>query len=170
MKYTLARFAALAIAPTLILSACRDNAAGSNGVMSPDVYVAVMGELADLRRSPPPGIDREDIQARTDSAREAILSAHGVTAPDLLEFARKFGSDPAQMERLTDQIVAITDSLATIRDSISADTMAIPPEAIPDAPEDTLSESRLRSTRDSLGAQNRVERDSIRRALKLPSR
>lgn len=165
MKYTLARFAALAIAPTLVLSACRDNAAGSDGVMSPDVYVAVMGELADLRRSPPPGIDSEEIQARTDSAREAILSAHGVTAPDLLEFAREAGSDPAQMEKLTDQIAAITDSLATIRDSVSADTMAIP-----DAPEDTLSESRLRSMRDSLRPQHPVDRDSIRRARNLPSR
>jgi len=165
MKYTLARFAALAIAPTLLLSACRDSAAGSDDVMSPDVYVAVMGELAHLRRFPPPRIPSEDIQVQTDSVREAILSAHGVTASDLLEFAREFGSDPAQMESLTDQIVAITDSLATIRDSVSADTMANRPEAMPDAPEDTLSKSRFRSLRDSVGAQHRAELDSIRRAL-----
>jgi len=134
MKHTLARIVALAIAPALTLAACRGDMRGLDSGMDREVYVAVMGELADIRKFPPPATDDMDRDAQADSAREAILIAYGVTAPELLAFAQSAGSDPALMETLADQIAAITDSLAEARESVTADTAAIAADTIVETP------------------------------------
>lgn len=126
MKTALARVSALAIAPTLIVLGCRESAAGDDDPISPDVYVGVMAELADLRRFPPAGGDLADRDARADSMRKAILEAHAVTAAELLAFAEQAGPDPGRMESLAERIAAMTDSLGALRDT------AVAPEPVAD--------------------------------------
>ncbi len=137
MKHTLARLAALAIAPTLALPACGQTTSDFDDVMDPATYVAVMGELADVRRHLPAGTDDEDRQARADSARKAILKAHGVTAKQLLAFAENAGSDPTRMETLADLIAVRADSLAAIRDTIVAESANAVSDPLADTPADT---------------------------------
>jgi hypothetical protein len=127
MRPALARIAALAIAPTLVVFGCRPDTAGGDDPIAPDTYVAVMAELADLRRFPPPGDDRSDRDARTDSMRVEILRAHGVTPEELLAFAEHVGPDPERMEALTERIATLTDSLAGLRDTATVND----PEDLP---------------------------------------
>lgn len=171
MKSNLPRITTVTIASILALSACQDRATDRiASAMDPGIYVAVMGELADLRRFPPSGSDSLGVPAQTDSARQAILRAHGVTAPELLTFAETSGLDPALMETLADQISAITDSLAAIRDSVASDTGGVPPDTIADRMEITPARSSLPGQPDSRAIRNRGKMDSIRSAMKLPPR
>ncbi len=158
MKHTLARLAVLAIAPTLALPACGRSASGLDDAMDPEVYVAVMGELADLHRYSPAGTDGEDRQARADSARQMILKAHGVTAQHLLAFAESAGSDPARMETLADLIATIADSLAAIRDTIATDTA----DVVSDTEDDTTVSTGVRSRPDPQPSELRSRLDSLR--------
>jgi len=173
MKHSLIRFAAPAVALTLVFSACSDGTAGVDTAINPELYVAVMGELADLSRFPPEGTNSEDLQVLSDSAREAILKTHGVTAPELLAFARSSGSNPARMEMLADQISAIADSLSELRDSLQAETVTAQPDSVPDAPEFTPTTAERPGSPDSLAALHRLhklELDSIRSKMNLPPR
>lgn len=103
-------------ASTALLAAaslgCESAPPEPEGPISADAYVAVMAELADLKRFPPPGRDFVTRTARTDSIRQAILDRHGVTADDLLTYAERLGSHPDRMLELTDRIIAVSDSLA----------------------------------------------------------
>jgi hypothetical protein len=170
MKHSLIRIAAPAVALTLVFSACSDGTAGVDTAINPELYVAVMGELADLRRFPPEGIGSEDVRVLSDSAREAILKTHGVTAPELLAFARISGSDPARMEMLAAQISAVTDSLAVLRDSAQAEIGTAQPDSAPYAPEITPTTSARPDSPDSLAAARRLRLDSIRSKVNRPSR
>jgi len=100
---------ALVCAATL---GCESAPPEPQGPISADAYVAVMAELADLKRFPPPGPDFVTRTARADSVRQAILDRHGVTAENLLTYAEQLGSHPDRMLELTDRIIAISDSLA----------------------------------------------------------
>lgn len=170
MKHSLTRIVVLTITPILALTACRDATGGLDGRIDPEVYVAVMGELADLSKYPPPATDAEDRQAQTDSAREEILNVHGVSAPELLAFAKSAGSNPTLMETLAEQIATIADSLGEIRASLIADTIAVLPDTMAEMLEGAPVDAGLRSPADSVAAQHRFEMDSIRRAMKLPPR
>ncbi len=132
MKPALARIAALAIAPTLVVFGCRPDTAGVDDPIAPDIYVAVMAELADLRRFPPSGDDRADRDTRADSMRAEILQAHGVTPEELLAFAEQVGPDPERMEVLTERIATLTDSLADLRDTAAVIDSAEPLREVAD--------------------------------------
>lgn len=170
MKHTLTRIVVLTITPILALTACRDATGGLDDRIDPEVYVAVMGELADLSKYPPPAEDAEDRQAQADSAREEILSAHGVSAPELLAFAKSAGSNPTLMETLAEQIAAIADSLGEVRASLIADTTADLPHTMAEELSVPSIDSDIRIQADSQAEQHRIEMDSIRRAMKLPPR
>lgn len=118
---------ALVCAATL---GCESAPPEPQGPISADAYVAVMAELADLKRFPPPGPDFVTRTARADSVRQAILDRHGVTAEDLLTYAEQLGSHPDRMLELTDRIIAISDSLATTRQTAVADTVEADSAAI----------------------------------------
>jgi len=103
-------------ASTALLAAatlgCESAPPEPEGPISADAYVAVMAELADLKRFPPPGPDFVTRTARADSVRQAILDRNGVTAEELLTYAEQLGSHPDRMLELTDRIIAVSDSLA----------------------------------------------------------
>lgn len=170
MKHRLSRLAALAIAPTLALPACGQNASGLDDAMDSEVYVAVMGELADLRRYSLARTDGEDRQVRADSARRVILNTHGVTAQQLLAFAESAGSDPTRMETLADLIAVIADSLAAIRDTIRDTIVAATSDTVSDTLDDTPVGFRVRSAADPQPSQLRTRLDSLRDAQGRPGR
>jgi len=102
-------------AAAVVAAACGPAEPEARVSVDADTYVAVMSELADLDRFPPPGSDEMTREARADSARVAILERNGVTVDDLLEFAETVGEDPHRMVELVERIVVITDSLANQR-------------------------------------------------------
>lgn len=160
MKHRLAGLAALAIAPTLALPACRQNASGFDDAMDSEVYISVMGELADLHRYSLAGSDGEDRQARADSARKVILDSHSVTAEQLLAFAKSAGSDPTRMETLADLITVSADSLAAMRDTIVAAT----PDTVSDTKTDAPVGFRVHGAATPQPSPLRTRLDSLREA------
>ncbi|HSM08715.1 MAG TPA: hypothetical protein VLA33_06825 [Gemmatimonadota bacterium] len=104
-----------AVAAAVATGACGSDEPDFSGPIDGDTYVAVMGELADLERFPPSGSTSAGRSALADSARQAILDRHGVTADELLDFAEAAGARPDLMVELTDRIVALSDSLARRR-------------------------------------------------------
>lgn len=126
---------ATALAAAVATGACGPDEPEFRGPIESDTYVAVMGELADLERFPPSGPDEATRIERADSARQAILERHGVTADELLEFAEAAGARPDLMVELTDRIVALSDSLAHGRtgagraaDSAAAHDLGLEPD------------------------------------------
>lgn len=101
-----------AVTAAVATGACGSDEPEFRGPIAGDTYVAVMAELADLERFPPAGSDEAARSARADSARQAILDRHSVTADELLDFAEAAGARPDLMVELTNRIVALSDSLA----------------------------------------------------------
>ena len=75
-----------------------------------EVYVQVMTELLLLDSSPPLGSTPEEREARADSVRAEILASHGVTAHEMLDFARAVGGEAGRMEGLWQSITQKYDS------------------------------------------------------------
>lgn len=75
-----------------------------------EAYVQVMTDLMLLDASPPAGSTNEEREARADSARREVLARHGVTAEEVLEFAREVGGEAGRMESLWKQITDKYDS------------------------------------------------------------
>lgn len=95
--------------------------------MSEDSYVAVMAELARVRRRPPHARGQVERDRLADSVRTDVLLRHGVTAAELIEFADVVGSDPSRMQSLTERIETFADSIetSTVRaDSVRSDSIA----------------------------------------------
>lgn len=125
-----ARAAILTAAILAAPIACDSAGPEPRGPIDDDTYVAVMSELADLRRFPSRGRDRMSRDAATDSARRAVLDHHGVTVDELLAFAEILGGQPARMVEISERISAVTDSLAELRsrderDGSAADTAGL---------------------------------------------
>lgn len=123
VRRTLVITASTALLAAAILG-CESAPPEPEGPISADAYVAVMAELADLKRFPPPGPDFVTRTARADSVRQTILDRHGVTAEDLLTYAERLGSHPDRMLELTDRIIAVSDSLAAMHRGTVADSSA----------------------------------------------
>lgn len=127
-----------AVAAAVATGACGSDEPEFRGPIDGDTYVAVMGELADLQRFPPAGPGEAARTERADSARQAILDRHGVTADELLEFAEAAGARPDLMVELSERIVALSDSLAHRRtgagrsaDSADARDLSLEPDRQP---------------------------------------
>lgn len=166
-RRTLAIAFSTAVAAAVATGACGSDEPEFRGPIDGDSYVAVMAELADLGRFPPPGSDSAARSARADSARQAILDRHGVTADELLAFAEAAGARPDLMVELTDRIVELSDSMAHRRtgagraaDSAAAATrgldLAPETERVPEAASDTAAEP----TPDTMAAPATEARDS----------
>lgn len=104
-----------ALAAALVTGACGPVEPEIRGPIDADTYVAVMAELADLERFPPPGSDEATRAERADSTRRDILGRHGVTPDELLDFAEAAGAQPGLMVEMLDRIVEMSDSLARRR-------------------------------------------------------
>ena len=76
-----------------------------------DSYVAVMAELARVRRRPPHARGQIERDRLADSVRAEVLERHGVTAVEMVEFADGAGSDPGRMQDIAERIEALADSL-----------------------------------------------------------
>jgi hypothetical protein len=112
-----------------LLTGCGERTASEEFTtpISDDSYVAVMAELARVRRRPPHARGQIERDRLADSVRTEVLLRHGVTAAELIEFADVAGSDPARMQSLTERIETFADSIetSTVRaDSIRADSVA----------------------------------------------
>jgi hypothetical protein len=121
------RFGFLALMLSL-LAGCEARTAGEESLtpIPEDTYVAVMAELADLRRRPPPARGQIERDRLADSVRTDVLVRHGVTAAELIEFADVVGSDPGRMQSLTERIETFADSLEVAvarQDSIRSDSV-----------------------------------------------
>lgn len=132
------------------------------GPITTEVYAAVMGELADLKRFPPPGSDYVTRAARADSARQAILDRHGVAVDELLAYAEQLGSDPERMLDASDRIIVISDSLARQHRSPSADSTAADTASLDAAFPDATGSAR---PADADTALRRLELDRLRQRL-----
>ena len=123
----ISRFGFLALILSL-LAGCETRTA-SEELLTPipeDSYVAVMGELANLRRRPPHARGQIERDRLADSVRTEILIRRDVTAAELVEFADVVGSEPGRMQSLTERIESFADSLevsAVRLDSIQADSV-----------------------------------------------
>jgi hypothetical protein len=101
--------------PALLLSllaGCEERTASEEFTtpISEDSYVAVMAELARVRRRPPHARGQIERDRLADSVRTEVLLRHGVTAAELIEFA---------------DVAADSIETSTIRaDSIRADSVA----------------------------------------------
>ena len=74
------------------------------------MYVQVMTELLLLDSTPPDGSTPEEREARADSMRGEILASHGVSAKEMLDFARTVGGEADRMEGLWQRITQRYDS------------------------------------------------------------
>lgn len=97
----------------LTLTACGDSGSGDHPELPVprDTYVAVMAELAQLRRRPPPARGAPERERLADSARSEILARHGISAEDLVRFADAAGRDPTLMMEVSQAIAALSDSI-----------------------------------------------------------
>lgn len=94
--------AALAVAG---LAACGEDG-GAEGLPSDSTYVEAMAHLS-LVRQVIPSSEPE----RRDSARRAVLAAHGVSAEELRRYATVHGEDAEHMRRVWEAIADRADSL-----------------------------------------------------------
>jgi len=90
--------------------------------VSEETYVEVMTQLMLLDAESEPGLTAEEKEARADSLRGEILAAHGVTAGEILDFARATGPEAGRMEALWEQITQNFDStrIANLRTGTEA--------------------------------------------------
>jgi len=120
------RLGYLALALSLV-TGCEGRAA-SEDVAPPipeESYVAVMAELARVRRRPPRARGQLERDRLADSLRTEVLESHGITAAELVDFADAVGSDPGRMQALAERIESLADSLevgSVGADSIRADS------------------------------------------------
>jgi hypothetical protein len=104
------------IAASLVLTALLVGCGSGDEQVSPagvrdEAYIQVMTELLLLDSRPPAGGTPQEREARADSVRGEILASHGVTAHEMLEFARVVGSDAGRMEGLWHRITQKYDSM-----------------------------------------------------------
>ncbi len=143
--------------------------------MSEDLFVDVMTRLVLIDTDPAIRVLRDSAESVRDSLRQAELTARGVTAGELIEFASVTGRDPGRMERLWQRIASGVDSslAATRREEgelsaigatsgSSAAGGAPPATAIPD----TAGAARAVSPQDRPSGELRSRLDSLRRARK----
>ena len=170
--HTLVITLSTAIAAAFMMGACGPAEPEFQGPIDIDRYVAVMSELADLERFPPPGSDELTRSERADSVRRGILERHGVTPDELLEFAESAGANPDLMVEIIDRIVVISDSLARRRtgaghaaDSVAAaadSTAAAGSDSVrgaglaPDSAAEPSADSATQRLRDSLPLRRRL--------------
>lgn len=131
--------------------------------MSVAAYVAVVSELADVSRFPPDG-SAEVRDALADSVRQQILDRYGVTAEQLLDFAREAGRSPDVMESIMEEVSAVTDSLAAQRAAGNAPATDVFIGTDSAAPIRSAADSAARVDRDE-GPRDGIER--FRRARLL---
>ena len=142
------RLGYLAVCLSLV-TGCKERAA-SEDVALPipeDSYVAVMAELARVRRRPPPARGQLERDRLADSVRTEVLERHGVTAAELVDFAAAVGSDPGRMQDLAERIESFADSLETgaVRaDTIRADSGVSRPAEVATEGQGTDRETRFR--------------------------
>jgi hypothetical protein len=105
------RFAAHLVLTALLVACGSDDEQGHPPDVADEVYVEVMTELLLLDSSPPAGSSAQEREARADSARGEILASHGVTAHEILDFARIVGSQAGRMEGLWHRITQKYDSM-----------------------------------------------------------
>jgi hypothetical protein len=135
-----------------LLTGCENRTASEELTtpISDDSYVAVMAELARVRRRPPNARGQIERDRLADSVRTEVLLRHGVTAAELIEFADVAGSDPARMQSLTERIETFADSIenSTARaDSIRA--IVDSSESRPVKPGPRFADPELNSVADS---------------------
>jgi hypothetical protein len=78
--------------------------------VSDEAYIQVMTELMLLDARPLKGASPAEREARMDSARLAIVSRHGVTGEEVLEFAQVNGAEAGYMEGVWQEITHRFDS------------------------------------------------------------
>jgi hypothetical protein len=78
-------------------------------------YIEVMADLMLLEAAPPAVDSAQDREVALDSLRREILSGHGVTPEQVLDFARVTGSEAGRMEALWQSITQRYDSVRVAR-------------------------------------------------------
>ncbi len=102
----------VAIAGAFLLAGCEAESTDPyQGPVTDEAYIEVMTDLMLLDARPLKGGSPAEREARTDSARLAIVSRHGLTGDDVLEFARVRGAEASHMEVLWQEITQRFDSL-----------------------------------------------------------
>lgn len=101
------------LALLLLSAAAACNSSAEPATPDDSVFVATMGELRRIRTDP--ALD----SAGRDSAREATLSAHGVSTEELEAMARELASDPERAIEEWREIerIATGDSTRSPRDA-----------------------------------------------------
>lgn len=89
--------AALVLAASMVALPGCDGDERETETISPERFVTVFVDLRLAAR----GAEGDTIPA---ARRDSILSAHGVTPADLLEFARVRGRDPSRMSAVWDSV------------------------------------------------------------------
>lgn len=103
--------AAVWLVCSLALASCGTESVDPyDGPVTDEAYVQIMTDLLLLDVRPLEGDSLAEREARTDSARLAIVSGHGLTGDDILEFARIRGAEASHMERLWEEITHRFDS------------------------------------------------------------
>ena len=99
------------MAALLLAAACQgENVDGYQGPVSDEAYIQVMTELMLLDARPLKAASPAEREARMDSARLAIVSRHGVTGEEVLEFAQVNGAEAGFMEGVWQEITHRFDS------------------------------------------------------------
>ncbi len=106
-----ARQAMVWLAGTLLLASCGTESVDPyEGPVTDEAYIQIMTELMLLDARPLRGGTPAERVARTDSAKLAIVSSHGLTGDQVLEFARVRGAEASYMESLWEDITHRFDS------------------------------------------------------------
>ena len=104
--------ALVGIAGALALASCGPEAADPyQGPVTDEAYIQVMTDLMLLDARPLKGGSPAEREARTDSAKLAIVERHGITGDEILEFARIRGAEASHMEVLWQEITHRFDSI-----------------------------------------------------------
>ena len=81
----------------LMTAACGDDPAGSSASVDRETFVATYVDLRLSALGTPTG-------EITDAERERVLAKHQVTEADLVSFAEAYGSDPATMKEVWEEV------------------------------------------------------------------
>jgi hypothetical protein len=97
----------------LPLMSCGDAASGvpPSLPIPQETYVAVMAELARLRRRPPAARSAPERERIADSIRTEVLARYEVSPEEIVEFADIAGRDPTFMMEVSQAIAEISDSI-----------------------------------------------------------
>lgn len=85
--------------------------AGETTGLADSAYVEVLAELVQIHQRVQTTRDTVGLTRWADSARRAVLAAHGVTQDELLAYARQKGGEPAHMRIIWERIATRVDSL-----------------------------------------------------------